>query len=214
MNFKVTLYFSDDTHEFGADKDTYIGEIVERIIDTIGIHYNGLSFGTKFIGYDYQLHKKLSDYEDFKGMSFINCFIAHSSFNYRHAQYKITYPILYYKHNKIFPPTENWNEDDPINLGPFLIYNGWGSGPTNIHPDNDNKYDNLVIIVYLENDKLFKKCVNIIAYTKALVLNSKDIFTQKIVTDSTISDLKLMAVKKITMDNSKKLIPEYFINFQ
>ena len=89
MNFKVTLSFSNDTHEFGADKDTYIGKLVERIIDTIGVHYNGLSFGTKFIGYDYQLHKKLSDYEDFKGMSFINCFIAHSSFNYRHAQYKI-----------------------------------------------------------------------------------------------------------------------------
>ena len=188
MNFKVYLSISEDTHEFGADKDTYIGKLVERIIDKIGVHYNGLSFGTKFIGYDYQLHKKLSDYEEFKGMSFINCFRAHSSFNYSHAQYKITYPLLYYKHNKVFPPTDNWNDNDPINLAPFLIFNGWGSGPTTCLPDNDNKYDNLVIITYLENDKLFKKCVNIIAYIRSLELNSKDIFTQKIVTKGTISD--------------------------
>ncbi len=214
MNFKVTLSLFEKKHEFGADKDTYIGKLVERIIDTIGVHYNGLSFGTKFLGYDYQLHKKLSDYEDFKGMSFINIIRAHSSFNYMHARYKITYPILYYKHNKVFPPTENWNEGDPINLAPFLIFHGWGSGPTDISPSDDNKYDNLVIITYLENDKLFKKCVNIIAYTKALSLNSKDVFTQKIVTKGTIYDLQKLAIKKMNNSNEEKLIPEYIINFQ
>jgi len=211
----MRLPFDADTYEFNVEKNTIIGKIVEYIIEKIGTQYNGLSFCNKFLGYDYQLHKKLSDYEEFKEDDSIkNIIIAHSSLNYSHARYNITYPILYYKNNKIFPPADNWNDDDPINLAPFLIFNGWGSGPTNIAPDNDNKYNHLVIITYLENDKVFKKCVNIIAYIKALKLNSKDIFTQKTVTDGVISDLKSIAIKKISMDNSNQLLPEYLINFQ
>ena len=88
-----------------------------------------------------------------------------------------------------------------------------GVGPIDIPPSDDNKYNNLVIITYLENDKLFKKCKYYSLY-KALSLNSKDVFTQKIVTKGTIYDLQKLAIKKMNNSNEKKLIPEYIINFQ
>ena len=85
-------------------------------------------------------------------------------------------------------------------------------------PVDNNKYGNLVIIVYIENDKIFKKCVNLIGYIRSVEeCNGKDIFSQKPVTNGTILDLKYLAVQKLTTEalaHSEMLIPEYLINFQ
>lgn len=199
------------------EKDKPIGIFIKSLMNKIGDSYHAISLrnGSKctgYFGYKYQLHKKFSDYDDFKSD---NKIYLHSHLNWQHSKFKIYYPIFYYDQGRVFPPTENWNEGDPINLAEFLIFNGWGSGSTNVEQKDDNKYTNLMIVDYSIDGKNFKKCVNIYSYMLSVLNNGLDVFTMKKISSNTIKDIvQIVQRSKVLCDPyPKQIIPEVNLQF-
>jgi len=159
------------------------------------------------------MHKRLSDYTDFKQENRIK---ANTSISWRCAEYVLYHPIAYYKSGDVFPPCDNWREGDPINLAPFLIFNGWGTGKTSVPNYENNQYPCLVIIVYELNGKIHKKCTNIFSYNLNCVQTRVDVFTNKKVTTSSILkvfNLMKQQSEKLSENYVNNLIPEIKIEF-
>ena len=172
---------------------------------------DGYRGGTKlkgYIGYDYQLHKKISDYPEFEE----DCVIfGLSMLDWFYATKRIRYAMNYYDKGKVFPPCDNWEDGDPINLAPFLIYNDWGKGPTDRPLVEDNKYPHLGIIVYELGDKTHRKCVNLHGYINNAADSHKDIFTNKLIKFKSFQEICFGTKKKDIFTTD--LIPEFKIEF-
>jgi len=157
-----------------------------------------IHLGNKFIGYDFLLDKKFSDYEEFNQETVVlHC---QSYLNYRVKTKDIRYPIIYQKENKTWPPSDNWYENEPINLGEFLIWNGYGNGPIEVPKEEDNSYHNLIVLGY---DNI-KKTVNKHSYIKSVLMNNnRDPLTNNTLDYSTL--LKLSEVLYLKQPNDKVL---------
>ena len=154
-----------------------------------------INTGNKFIGYDFLLYKKFSDYEELNQDTVVlHC---QSYLNYRVKTKDIRYPIIYHKENKIWPPSDNWYENDPINLGEFLIWNGYGNGPIEVPKEEDNSYHNLIVLGY---DNI-KKTVNKYSYIKSVMMNNnRDPLTNNTLDSSTLLKLSEVLYLKQSYD--------------
>jgi len=149
---KITLKFMHlalSAIQVDVSPHANIGDVISaypRLKETKSIAVMGEEGVEGYIGYDYLLHKKFSDYpEIFKGT--VKLF-AHGHLAVHHQAYNIKYPFIYFNKGKAWPPAPNWDEGDAINLGPFLTWLGWGRGSTDSPPYEDNKWKHLVIIKY------------------------------------------------------------------
>ena len=186
-------------------------DISSTIFDTfVNFHNNypgiiACVVNKKYIGYDIMLDKKFSDYEDFNQNNVkVVCFGICSP-NVRNKNIK--YPILYHSLNESWPPSVNWDECDPINLGEFLIWNGWGRGSVEVTKEENNHYTHLIILNYNN----VKKAVNKFSYIKAVINSHKDPLTNNILTDNTMLRLSELLYLKQAEDN---IIPTVDMNFK
>jgi hypothetical protein len=114
------------------------------------------------------------------------------------AKYQLYAPYIYYKHNLKWPPASNWDDGDPINLGDFLIWLGWGHGSCVPPPrDEYNAYCHLVILNY----NGIYKVINKYGFAKALgyLPCGKDPLTNKMLSGTMI--LKLRQI--LSLDQKK-----------
>lgn len=140
----------------------------------------------KYFGYDLNLSSKFSDYLYFKGEITVH---THHLLDWPGTQYNILHPLAYFKHNENWPPVEldDWKNGEPINLAPYLIWNGYGSGPVEVDEKLDNCFKNLVILQYPNN---VKKIVNSYSYLMSIVsTDKKDALTNKKIKTSMVSKL-------------------------
>ena len=177
IDFKDTF-----TKKLTINSDDLIGDFINKIMNENIINdYSALFLfkNSKFIGYDYLLNYKFSKYPEL-----INPELELTIFNelhYNSANKRIFYPLIYFKNSIIWPPAQNWEEGDVINMGKFLIWNGWGKGSTEVTKEEDNSYKNLIVLKYLNsNDTEIKKVVNKYCYLKALGTHNKDPFINKV----------------------------------
>ena len=201
------------TKTFKVNINDLIGDFIlkiknENVIDDYSAIF--LNKHKKFIGYDYLLNQKFNFYSELKENLELTLF---DSLNYNSTNKRIFYPIIYFKNSMTWPPAENWNEGDPINLGQFLIWNGWGSGPVEVSKEEDNKYLNLIILKYLDTDnKEIKKIVNKYSYQKALDINNKDPLTNKILSPYCSQLLRSSILYNQSKDRPLLEIPINYLN--
>ena len=179
-----------------VDKDEVIGNFILKLYEDKKVDRSIFAFSvaidknhfTKFIGYDFLVDKKFSDYEELNEE--IELYIAsHLSPKYEYAN--VRYPLAYFKKELSWPPADNWSEGDPINLAPFLIWDGWGFGPTSVPLKDDNHYYNLMILEYCNKDNTVRKAVNKTNYLLSVLLGKgKDPLTNKQLHQETIEDVK------------------------
>ena len=174
-------------------------------------HINSLSIKNNekiyYFGYDLKLNKKFEDYFFQENNNYTIC--TSSVFDPSSNEFKIEYPILYYNNNKEWPPSDNWNEGDPINLGPFLIWNGYGRGPIRVDKKIDNSYHNLFIIEYNNVKKVLNKFSYILAVMNSPT-KSKDPLTNLLIKNECL--LKIYEIVQNTKYD-KKIIPEIKMEF-
>ena len=171
-----------------------LGDWIQQILNLEG--YSGIrSFyiivnsEKKYFGYDLNLLSTFSDYASFDGFHREVTIFTHSALDWTGTQYNILHPLAYYKQNESWPPVkmDDWKNGDPINLAPFLIWDGYGAGATSVDEKLDNAYKNLVILKY-PND--VKKIVNSYSYLMSIVsTDKKDALTNKKIKISMISKL-------------------------
>jgi len=100
----------------------YTKYIVCRILPTVGIAEPG-----GFIGYDFFLSGKLSDHLKESEYRVYVSFLSTEN-PLKHLNY-----LLKLHKRGVSPSTIlNWNDDEPINLGPVGAWIGWGSGSTSV----------------------------------------------------------------------------------
>ena len=158
-----------------------------------------------FFGYDIKLNKKFEDYDFFNESNYTLWITT----DHNGTKYCIHHPILYYKNNKEWPPSDNWNEGDPINLGPFLIWDGWGNGSLTVKNNLDNTYKNLVILKYGN----VKKVVNKFSYMLAIMSSptkSKDPLTNQLLKNKSLLKLYSDFWKK---NKNHELLSEIELDF-
>ncbi len=171
---------------------------------TLYVNFNG----KKYFGYDILLDKKINDYEFFRNSNDITIYLT-SMLEYSHDTKLIKYPLIYYSNNKKWPPTDNWFENEFINKGPILTWIGYGKGPLEEVEYKNNKYKNLIILVY---DNNIKKVINKWNYIKYLLGNDlKDPFVKK--------KLKFLFFKKIcneilNVQNDNEILNEIILDFE
>ena len=141
----------------------------------------------KFIGYDFMLNKKFSDYEEFNQDTVV--LYCHTFLDTFVKIKDITYPIIYSRSSIRWPPSDNWNESDPINQGKFLIWNGWGNGPTEVPREEDNSYHNLIVLCY---DNI-KKTVNKYSYISSVLTNDN----RDPLTNNTLDNITLLKLSEV-----------------
>ena len=137
-------------NQVDVEPDAIIGDVINaypllKETKAIAIMLDDKVHG--YLGYDYLLHKRFSDYpEIFNGL--VKLYV-HGHLAVHHQQYNIKYPFIYFNKGKAWPPAPNWKEGDAINRGPFLTWLGWGRGRTHDTPPyEDNCWKNLVVIKY------------------------------------------------------------------
>lgn len=179
-----------------VDKDETIGNFILKLYEEKSVPVVIFAFSvaidkvhfTKFIGYDFLLDKKFSDYEELNGEIEL---YAISNFSPKYEYVNVRYPLAYFKKKMSWPPSDNWPEGDPINLAPFLIWDGWGFGPTSVPLKDDNHYYNLMILEYSSNAKIIRKAVNKTGYSLAISFSKgKDPLTNKKLSLETIINIK------------------------
>lgn len=159
----------------------------------------------KFIGYDFMLNKKFSDYEEFNQDNVV--LYCHTFMDYYVKTKDIKYPIIYNRSSMLWPPSDNWDEFDPINLGKFLIWNGWGNGSIYVPKEDDNSYHNLIVLGY---DNV-KKTVNKHSYIKSVLMNdNRDPLTNNTLANITLLKLSEVLYLKQSKDKILKYIPLVF----
>ena len=159
----------------------------------------------KFIGYDFILNKKFSDYEEFNQDNVV--LYCHTFMDYYVKTKNIKYPIIYNRSSIIWPPSDNWNESDPINQGKFLIWKGYGNGPTEVSREEDNSYNNLIVLGY---DNI-KKVVNKYSYIKSVLTNgNRDPLTNNTLDCKTLLKLSEVLYLKQSKNEILKNIPLVF----
>ena len=197
------LLIKDDIHK-KFKKDDIIGTSLFPIIKEHGMSAMSCIDDNRlhWFGYDILLDKTFGDYKIFNNKVMINC---SSCTSVRAAAKDIRYPIIYFKNHRHWPPAENWDDCDPINLAPFLIWNGWGYGPTIVPREEDNHYKNLIVLSY----STVKKVVNKYAYHRA-TKNGRDPLTNKILDFDCIDIIdQYLALNQ----NDEELLLDIPINF-
>jgi hypothetical protein len=180
INIKTIGLQSHFENEYTVESNEKIGDFIlnliqqEKINEYISLELRG---NKKFIGYDFLLNKKFSDYSELNQNFELFLWTA---LEWSRANKRLGFPLIYYKNSLSWPPAQNWNEGDGINLGPFLIWNGWGSGSTDIPNKDNNNYKNLLVLKYLNSkNEEVKKVINKYAYSIAIEKTGKDPFTNK-----------------------------------
>lgn len=170
FNHPSLLQMHSLAHTVTVKKDTIIGDVLKEIpffnkVKAFFLKSSRLS-GSKltFFGYDYDLSKPFSEYPE----AFPSCgvtVLTAGEHAYGVADHAIMYPMMYFNEGKSWPPEKscNWDDGDPINLAPFLIWNGWGNGPINVPMEEDNHWYNLVVLRYPNG---VTKVVNFHAWVK------------------------------------------------
>ena len=207
----ITLYFKaflKEKFQIKVNKTDIIynsiNQYVESNPNTISILLK-INNNNLFLGYDIKLNKTFEEYEIFNE----NEHTLWITSDHNGTKYCIHHPILYYKNNKEWPPSDNWNEGDPINLGPFLIWNDYGRGPISVDKKINNSYNNLVILKYGN----VKKVVNKFSYMLAIMSSptkSKDPFTNQLIQNASLLKLYSTFLKK-TKNN--ELLTEIELEF-
>ena len=160
----------------------------------------------KYFGYDYDCSKKFTEYEEFEGTVRVLVF---TNLEYSVKQYNIAHPINYFINGMQFPPTENWKNGDPLNLAPFLIWNGWGRGPFEVPKDCDNSFNNLVVIEY---DNGVRHVVNMYAYSIAID-SGRDPLTNRDIDKNSVLGRIVSVLKEGSETAKRGIIPTIKINF-
>ncbi len=180
INIKTIGLFDQFKNEYNIDSNQKIGDFILKLIKQKKItDYTSLELRgkNKFIGYDFLFNKKFSDYSELNQDFELLCW---SSLEWSRANKRIGFPLIYYQNSLSWPPAQNWDEGDGINLGPFLIWNGWGSGSTDVPKKDNNNYRNLLVLKYLNSkNEEVKKVINKYAYSMAIEKTGKDPFTNK-----------------------------------
>jgi len=200
IEIKKYLDFSGKISEYKVDSNQIIGDFILKLQEENIINdYTAMSnIETKqFIGYDFLLNKKFNQYPELNKDIQLSLF---GSLNHSTANKKIVYPLVYYKNSLQWPPGNNWKDGDSINLGQFLIWNGWGSGPITVPQFEDNHYQNLIVLKYVDSsNKEIKKVINKYAYYKAIEQNNKDPLTNKQIDNNCIICIKAsISYKQLT----------------
>ena len=195
----ITLYFKSfmkKTIQIKVNLNDFIFDAINNAL-LQNSHINSLSIKNNekiyYFGYDLKLNKKYEDYF-FKENNNYTIW-TFSVLDPLSNKFKIEYPILYYNNNKEWPPSDNWNEGDPINLGPFLIWNGYGRGSINVKKEINNSYNHLIILKYGN----VKKVVNKFSYMLAIMSSStksKDPLTNQLIQNASLLKLYSTFLKK------------------
>tara|TARA_B100000768_G_scaffold49738_1_gene48529 strand:- start:650 stop:1252 length:603 start_codon:yes stop_codon:yes gene_type:complete len=185
--------------EISVDKDSIIFDTINAFhVNFPQIMAIRILKSNKFIGYELMLNKKFSDYEEFNEDTLV--LYCYSFMDYNCKTKDIKYPLIYQRVGMMWPPSDNWYTNDPINLSRFLIWNGFGNGPLDVPKEKDNSYHNLIVLGY--ND--IKKTVNKYSYLKYVFTNDgKDLLTNNKL--DTITLLKLSEVLYLKQSNDKVL---------
>ena len=157
--------------------NSVIGNIVTHLPSLKHIKALRVLKDKTYLGYDYYFDKKLSDYPNvFDGTVKV---WLHGHLDVHQAQFNIEHPLKYFLDGQAWPPAKavNWADGDPINLGPFLTWIGWGRGPTIMPREEDNNWEHLIVLKYPCG---VTKVVNFFSYLKAVVCsNLRDPLTNK-----------------------------------
>ena len=151
LTFRNPHLCSNKHYKVVVESSLIIGDVINRIpfLDDVKALIVRCNNETKHLGYDFNLSKPFSAYpEAFQSGTVV---FSAGHLNPHQAQWQIKYPLMYFNKNKQWPPENavNWEEGDPINLAPFLVWLGWGSGSTEA-PDKkeDNRWTSLMVLKY------------------------------------------------------------------
>lgn len=155
------------------NKNEKIGDIAWRLAIDGKINVNSIYITVDnkmiFWGYDFSFDEPIGKFPELLNAEH---FMLPFPFGWKCNHAPFYPPLMYYKTGRKWLPADNWNEGDPINLGPFITWLGYGKGKTSVPNIEDNKYENLIIICYKNKDKIVKKCVNKYAYFESFTHNS------------------------------------------
>lgn len=209
----IKLYFKaflKEPVEIKVNLEDIIFEVINQIL-SLNKQINSLFIKNNdkiyYFGYDIKLNKKFSNYFFQENNNYT--IFTHSVFDPLSNKYKIQYPILYYNNNKEWPPSDNWNEGDPINSAPFLIWNGYGRGAIKVDQELDNNYKNLIVLKYHNFKKIVNKYGFLISIMKSPT-KSIDPITNKIIKNDSLINLYELLQKK---QKNNELLPEVKIDF-
>lgn len=208
----ITLTFKYTNHNLEYIYDVNLEEIIGNFINNIinrSQNFNIYAFEVKnkWFGYDFLLLNKFKHYVEFtynKQLT-VNC---HNIYNVNAYTKNISYPLIYYRNLIIWPPCNNLNDEDPINLDKFL------SLTNTLNIAENNSYENLIIIKYNDNNSIkeVKKVVNKYSYFNAVSLNYKDPLTGKQLDMTSIYFLKNSVYYKQSLTRPLLEIPLVFKN--
>lgn len=178
----IFQHWSMQAHKVRVDPDSIIGDVVKQVPfleDVKAFIVAGSDGGPQtYFGYDYNLSKPFSAYpEVFRGE--VKIWTA-GPLNPYTARWKLKYPLMYFNRKLAWPPENavNWDEGDPINLAPFLIWHDWGRGSSDPPASHDdNRWQFLAVIKYPNGTA---KVVNYVAWTKAATINKRDPLTNQL----------------------------------
>lgn len=166
-------------HTVTVKTNSIIGDVVKQIPFLKLVKAMSLGEENTFFGYDLDLSKPFSHYVgDFRiGLAREVTVYTFSHLAVHQTQWNIKYPLMYFDQKLAWPPENavNWKEGDAINLAPFLVWLGWGSGSTNPPaPEQDNHWEHLVVLKYPNG---VAKVVNWLAWGKGSNEGKRDPLT-------------------------------------
>lgn len=172
----------------------------------------------KYIGYDYDLNKTCNDYPELRQDFTIKCY---NDISWSFHKYSIDVPLFHFSKNKKFPPTslDDWNKGEPLNEGKYLIWKGYGCGPTAVSPEIDNRYEHLALLKFPEISNSFKKIVNIINYYKLIQEKKGEcpLTKRKLSSDTKIKikAFSVICIKRTKIEHRNKyLMPEISVKYE
>jgi hypothetical protein len=156
-----------------------IGDIVWRLevdktVCTINAPYIVTDGVKQFLGYDIPLDMPVGEVPELVEAERL---CLPGRFGWRCNHVPCFPPLMYFKTGRKWPPCSNWGAGDPINLGPFMIWEGYGVGNTTVPPTEDNSYHNLLLVCYRSGKSVVRKCVNKWTYVKSVVATKRDPLT-------------------------------------
>ena len=174
VTFKIRGLFPGSSHEVRMSGSAKLYDLALKLDKThlYRTKIEGKIFG-KILGRDILLSDSVKDH--FHGTTVIFKIPNMGGVNPIHV---LDVAIKLYERGDPHPPALNWYDADPLNLGGIGIWIGWGSGPTSVPKEDDNRIQNLII---LEHANGVRRAYNAHMLLKALNndAESKDPVTGK-----------------------------------